>query len=329
MRLRFFLAIALITLVGATAQAQNPQAKQDEVMDDFINTRGAGFSAPDAPKSSNSTRPKSTSAGNTKSGTTATGSAKNTGNKGTRPQSQQGGTKGAKQGGGKDGTAASSTQGNSKADTTVKGNSISSNQGAIGLGYTLYMKDSQGDAVRVDPSREFVKGDEIRLGLETNTDGYLYIFHTENGHDPQMLFPHPTLDGGSNRVSAHSLETVPSDLARWFLFDARPAVEKLYIVITREPLAGVPTDAALVASCGAKTDDCVWHPTPDAWRRITSTASGQIVESHAEVAQLKVPADTLKRGLTISKSEPAPSIVRMNASSTSGALVTTIDLVHK
>ena len=51
----------------------------------------------------------------------------------------------------------------------------------IGLGLTLFTRDTNGLAVRVDPAHEFRKGDRVRLLLETNTAGYLYIFNTTNG----------------------------------------------------------------------------------------------------------------------------------------------------
>src|SRR5687768_9888221 len=50
----------------------------------------------------------------------------------------------------------------------------------IGLGLTLFMRDSNGLAVRTDPDHVFQKGDRVRVLLETNTDGYLYIFNTTN-----------------------------------------------------------------------------------------------------------------------------------------------------
>src|SRR3981189_2241074 len=46
----------------------------------------------------------------------------------------------------------------------------------IGLGLTLFSRDSNGLAVRVDPNRIFHRGDRVRVLLETNSDGYLYIF---------------------------------------------------------------------------------------------------------------------------------------------------------
>src|SRR5687768_5292497 len=54
-------------------------------------------------------------------------------------------------------------------------------QPAIGLGYTVFMREPSGRAIRVEPTREFRTGDRIRLAFEPNVDGYLYIFDSENG----------------------------------------------------------------------------------------------------------------------------------------------------
>jgi hypothetical protein len=70
---RLFFALILIALVGSLTSA----TAQDQVMDEFIGTRGAGFGAPD-PQKGGVPKSKNTSAGNTKSGT-ATGGAKSPG----------------------------------------------------------------------------------------------------------------------------------------------------------------------------------------------------------------------------------------------------------
>ena len=93
----------------------------------------------------------------------------------------------------------------------------------IGLGYTIFMRDVNGRAVRVDPTREFHNGDRIRISLEPNVDGYLYVFHTEGDGPPEMIYPDARLEGGENWIEAHVPIDVPSTLEtderlRWFQF---------------------------------------------------------------------------------------------------------------
>src|SRR5258705_5921986 len=80
----------------------------------------------------------------------------------------------------------------------------------IGLGLTLFTRDANGLAVRVDPSHEFHKGDSVRILLETNADGYLYIFNTTDGGSPVMIYPSPELDEGGNYIRSHVPFEIPS-----------------------------------------------------------------------------------------------------------------------
>src|ERR1041385_7375121 len=72
---------------------------------------------------------------------------------------------------------------NANGSSTKNANTASPAE-AIGLGYTLYLRDVNGRAVRVEPTREFHNGDRIRISLEPNIDGYLYVFHTEGDGAP-------------------------------------------------------------------------------------------------------------------------------------------------
>ncbi len=209
---------------------------------------------------------------------------------------------------------------------------------AIGLGYTLFMKDANGDATRVDPSHVFHSGEAIRLSLEANTDGYLYVFYTENGSGAQMIFPDSRLGRGNNYVRAHVPYEVPSNMEaderlRWFVFDATPATERVYIVLTREPLPDVPTGEGLVSYCLDTNHSCPWNPSRSLWAELTKE------QSHEQVAMSKIKdegrtqtpreREATTRGLGLAADAPEPTVVRMNASSTTGLLVTSVALMHK
>jgi len=103
----------------------------------------------------------------------------------------------------------------------------------LGLGLTLFMRDSNGLAVRVDPNHEFHKGDRVRVLLETNSDGHLYIFNEGppiNGEAPPLnvLFPSPTANNGLSVVS--SGETIDIPKQSWFRLDQEEGTEKLWLV---------------------------------------------------------------------------------------------------
>src|SRR5262245_3050764 len=60
---------------------------------------------------------------------------------------------------------------------------------ALGLGYTLFLKNEADDDLRANPKQTFRSGNRVRLLVESSRNGYLYIFHQENGGPPTMLFP--------------------------------------------------------------------------------------------------------------------------------------------
>lgn len=204
----------------------------------------------------------------------------------------------------------------------------------IALGYTILLKDDSGALVVADPGHVFQTGDRIAVALETNANGYLYMFNASGGKNPELLFPNPQLDGGANFVGAHARATFPADPSLDFRFTDPPAAEHLFVVFSREPLPGVPTGEELLRFCGEAVEDCAWRPTAPQWERITSAARGRGVTEarNARLAQgpKQPPApDALARGLRLRRDDPAPAFVRVNDSPDADVLVTEIVLTHK
>ncbi len=222
-------------------------------------------------------------------------------------------------------------------NTAHNKNSSKNEAQAIGLGYTLFMKSANGRGVRVEPSREFHNGDSVRLALEPNVDGYLYIFDAENEGAPQMIYPDPRLDAGDNSVEAHVPIEIPSseetdERLRWFTFYGNGGNEHLYVVVTREPLKGVPTGDDLVGFCAAQKDKCPWHPPTDVWAQVQDATKAEVkVITGRTFGQPQSDKEKVAttRGLGLDKSAPPPSVIQMNVSTRAPVLVTLLDLVHK
>jgi hypothetical protein len=210
-------------------------------------------------------------------------------------------------------------------------------QQKIGLGLTLFMRDSNGVSVRVDPEREFRRNERVRLLLETNVDGYLYVFNTTDGGEPVMIYPDPELDEGGNYIQSHVPVEVPSSVAaeerlRWFRFDENPGVERLYFVFTREPLTGIPLEDELISFCRENSSNCPIKPMADLWARLQKESNIPI-ESNKKTQIAGTQTDSehqaTTRGIGLNRGDPEPSLVMMSASSSSSTLVTTLDLIHK
>ncbi|MGI8565583.1 MAG: hypothetical protein ACR2LZ_03775, partial [Pyrinomonadaceae bacterium] len=196
------LGVFCATAFSLTSFAQTTQAQDDET-----SARGAFFATRPGGNSANrpSTANRKTTTATATSGASSTankasnarrsgatvGSATSKSEPAKKPASTSTARKsgaGTNEGGVEtDSSAAMSLASAPEGTTENAGESVAAD--SIGLGYTLYMRADNGDAVRVDPEKEFGAGDQIRVSLEANTDGYLYIFHTEDDRNPQMLFP--------------------------------------------------------------------------------------------------------------------------------------------
>ena len=210
------------------------------------------------------------------------------------------------------------------------------NVARIGLGMTLFTRDSNGLAVRVDPEHVFRKGDRVRVLLETNTDGYLYIFNTTNDGPVIMIYPDADLDEAGNYIKAHVPWEIPSsdspeERLRWLVFDENPGTEKLFFVFTREPLNGVPIEDDLIAFCRNSSSSCPWRPGTDVWESIKKTLEEPLAKDNKDRygrAQTAPETQASTRGLSLAKDDPEPSMILM-ASSKKPMLVATLDLIHK
>lgn len=206
----------------------------------------------------------------------------------------------------------------------------------LGLGLTLFMRDSNGLGVRTDPTHSFRKGDHVRFLLETNADGYLYIFNTTDGGPPTMIYPDQELDEGGNFIEAHVPFEIPASTAteerlRWLTFDQYPGAEKLYFVFTREPLAGAPIEDDLISFCRENAGKCPWHPSAELWAQIQSEASGAAQSAKATglgSSQTSKEVRAATRGIGLNRDDPEPSLIMLTASSSKTILVTTVELVH-
>jgi hypothetical protein len=243
-------------------------------------------------------------------------------------------------GSGKSGSGSSGSSGSSaKTDKTPKPTPTPPptpvNARRLGLGVTLFIRDSNGLAVRVDPDHVFQKGDRVRVVLETNTDGYLYIFNTTDDGPATMIYPDSQLDDAGNYLQAHVPFEIPStgsadERLRWFAFDQIAGTEHLFFVFTREPLSGIPIDDDLIALCKDSKERCM-RPSDEVWAAVQKHMQEPLKTDKAQQfggAQTSTEQQATARGLGLSKEDPPPSLVMM-ASSPRSTLVATLDLIHK
>jgi hypothetical protein len=308
-----FSALAL-GLAAMIPRAQDSQQSGQKLIADFINSRGASYAQPPSrlkpkpkrrPPAPGASRPEHPPKQEGKPESTA--SVEKAKPASTTPTPQE-----------------------AKSDGAAKPGMQPAGARPIALGYTLVMEDANGRPVVVDEAREFKFGDSIRLLLEPDTNGYFYIFQTQDDAQPQMLYPHAALDKGRNGIGAHTRENVPAE--RWFVFGPPAGALRIYVILSRKPLAGVPTGDELIAFCGGPRDECYWEPKSSEWERIKAAASTGAVEERNSLladAGVLLSDEAFTRGLRLKKESAAPAVVRVNSLPSADVLMSVITLVCK
>jgi hypothetical protein len=219
-----------------------------------------------------------------------------------------------------------------------QGRRASASKGAkaspLGVAYSVFTRQVDGAAVRVDPRGPFRAGDALRLVVEPNADGYLYVFNESEAGPAEMIFPDPRIDGGRNRVVAHSLVEIPSsreanDKYRWFFFYDGQTTERLFLVFSRVPLPGVPTGTALIRYCDAYRESCPWQPPQAVWQSVLDASRLPRRSSVGGVfglAQTRGEQAAATRSIGLARDEPEPSSIHIGTSRDAKAIVVAFEL---
>ena len=105
---------------------------------------------------------------------------------------------------------------------------------ALGLRYSILKREGS-ETTEVDPATVFHSGDRIRLRVDVNTAGYLYIINRGSSGSWNPLFPSAKIAKGDNHVQKGIQYEIPAGYV--FTFDEQPGTEKLFIVYSRRPVS--------------------------------------------------------------------------------------------
>src|SRR5882724_3675141 len=103
----------------------------------------------------------------------------------------------------------------------------------LALRYSVLKRNGQGAFEETDGDSTFHTGDRIRLSVQANDTGYLYVVMRGSTGAWRVLFPAADEAGGDNRVIKGKNYTVPAGKNGQFFFDETGGEEKLFLVLTR------------------------------------------------------------------------------------------------
>ncbi len=185
----------------------------------------------------------------------------------------------------------------------------------LGLGYTLFMVNDAGNLMRVSPDRQFKSGERVRLLVETNRNGYIYIFTQENDEAPKLLYPNIAIANGNNCVLAHRTFWLPEEGE--IEFDEHPAREKLTVVFSERPLA------KLAPSAMPEGDLVEARLFQEVTRQTAIRKGGQV-----DAGMLLTKTEGA-RGVRLNLKDPAPAVILLNQDAAQTRIVATIQLTHR
>lgn len=150
----------------------------------------------------------------------------------------------------------------------------------LGLRYSLLLNQPDGSFLETSPDTTFHSGDKVRLSIMSNEPGYLYVIQQGSSGNWSPIFPIPNAGADSNRVQPGVPSQIPGG-TNSFKFDNHAGVEKLFVVLSREPIGDL--DAALQRLKNPST--------------VPSSESGPRRPEHAQILEASnhIPDDLVQR----------------------------------
>lgn len=105
-----------------------------------------------------------------------------------------------------------------------------------GLQVKVYQETAKG-YTQVSPTKRFRSGQRLKFGVESNTNGWLYIVQRGTSGQYRLLYPHPAV--GKHQKIQHNREIlIPG--RDWFRFDSEVGTEEIHFIFSRQKLNAVP-----------------------------------------------------------------------------------------
>jgi serine/threonine protein kinase len=93
---------------------------------------------------------------------------------------------------------------------------------------SLIRRDRRGNEEAVSPQTRFYNGDDVRIRIQADQNGFLYILLRGSSGKVSMLYPDRRIQGGNNQIVKGQVVSIPTD-GGWFEFNKTPGTETFYL----------------------------------------------------------------------------------------------------
>jgi hypothetical protein len=152
---------------------------------------------------------------------------------------------------------------------------VRASESRLGLRYSVLLRGPDGQYSEVAPGTIFHSGDHIRLSLMANEPGYLYVISQGSSGNWSPLFPRA--GSAAERIAAGTVQQIPAKQS--FLFNDQTGEEKLFVILSRSPIADLDQKIQSLKGSPSKTDTPA-PPTPD--------SGGQLLEAENHIPDVFV-----------------------------------------
>ncbi|HXG94936.1 MAG TPA: DUF4384 domain-containing protein [Blastocatellia bacterium] len=142
----------------------------------------------------------------------------------------------------------------------------------LAIKYEVFKRGDGNTMLSADPAQEFAIGDQVKLAITPNEDGFLYVIHKSvdvNGNvvdKPHVIFPDPRIENGQNQVQKNQKYVVPGycqDFADpsdcWWEITPPNGKEFFKVIFSRDKITDLPNRLTVddIESSGGRIDDLV------------------------------------------------------------------------
>lgn len=119
------------------------------------------------------------------------------------------------------------------------------------LQWRVLKRGEGGTAIETNPTTTFHTGDQLRLAIKANQDGYLYIIHHSEGQEGTLIFPDSRINEGQNIVKKDQEYVVPAFCPKykdprdcWWEMTPPGGREVFTVIFSRDMIADLPNKVA-------------------------------------------------------------------------------------
>lgn len=197
----------------------------------------------------------------------------------------------------------------------------------LGLRINVLRYNPDGKDTEVLPDAVFHSGDRIRLKIEPNARGFLYVVNQGASGTWTALFPSSEIADGDNHVESMRPCVVPPG-KHVFTFDATAGKENLFVVFSRQPVADFEDLIYSLKGGGKKAAAPDFGTRPEK-TLITATNIGDKAIDHLRHAYARdLIIETVNTGTPEGTQDTAVYVVNPTGSADS-RVVADIKLVHE